>query len=214
VRFDLDWQPAEPQNAFLVLSADPSITLHTADRDSIGTIYFNYREPAPNEQFTEQFRHWKQVLQHHGLCFRLTGPTDVYAPEHVVGGYARPYGGPQLWLSESLMVDPEPWLQLACDSPQTIGELSLIFDDDLDEDLINLHHHRTPYEVLPSLVRDYRVQAWMDGDWRDIAEGRDNRRRRCGHRLGQPVTTDRIRLLVTATNGAPEARVVAVRAYR
>ncbi|HEY9291551.1 MAG TPA: FAD-dependent oxidoreductase [Microlunatus sp.] len=213
VRFDLDWQPDQPQNGFLVFRADPAITLHTADRATTGTIYFRHREPAPNEQFTEQFRHWKQVSQHHGLCFRLTEPTEVYAADQVIGGYGRPYGGPRMWLSESLLVDPAPALELTWAEPQAIGELSLIFDDDLDEDLINLHHHRTPYEVLPSLVRDYRVEAMINNDWQTIAEGRDNRRRRCGHRLEKPVTTDRLRLVITATNGASEAHVVAVRAY-
>jgi hypothetical protein len=213
VRFDLDWAPEQPQNAFLVFRADPAINLHLADRAITGTIYFQHREPPAEERFTEQFRSWKQVLQHRGLCYRLNAPTDCYAPESVIGGYARPYGGPQLWSSEALPIDPQPWLELSWDRPQPIGELSIIFDDDLDEDLINLHHHRTPYEVLPSLVRDYRVEAEIDGRRQEIASVRDNRRRHCRHRFDEPIQADHLRLVITATNGAPEAHVVAIRAY-
>ena len=213
LRIDLDWLPETAQNAVLVFRADPSIAVYTADRAVTGVLYLRHREPAPNEKFTEQFRHWKQVLQHDGLCFRLTSPTQAYAPELVRGGYGRPYGGPQMWHSEPLLADPEPWLEFSWDEPQTIGELSIIFDDDLDEDLINLHHHRTPHDVLPTLVRDYRVEAMVDGSWQQIAGGQDNRRRRCGHRLDRSVTTDRLRLVTTATNGAAEAHVAAFRAY-
>ena len=86
-------------------------------------------------------------------------------------------------------------------------------DDDLDEDLINLHHHRTPFEVLPTLVRDYLVEAWHGDGWDVVAAVAGNRVRHRRHRLPAPVTTTRLRVTVTATNGADAARIVSLRAW-
>lgn len=213
VRFELDWTPDEPQNAFLVFAANSEITLHTADRTVIGTIHLAHREPSADEQYTEQFRSWKQVLHRQGVCHRLIGPTDVFGPEQVIGGYSRPYGGPRMWSSDSLALDPEPTIELEWSQPQSIAELVIIFDDDVEEDLINLHHHRTPFDALPSVVRDYRVEASVDGTWRSVVSVTDNHLRHGRHRFAEPVRADRLRVVVTATNGADEAHVVAIRAY-
>ncbi|SDT19501.1 FAD-dependent oxidoreductase [Microlunatus soli] len=213
VRFELDWTPEQPQNAFLVFAANPAISVHTAEQRVTGSILLGHREPAADEQYTEQFRSWKQVLHRQGLCHRLLEPTDVFEPEQVIGGYARPYGGPQLWSSESLALDPEPWIELGWDQPQSIAELVIIFDDDVEEDLINLHHHRTPFDALPSVVRDYRVEARVDGRWQSVASVEGNHRRHGRHRFADPIGTDRIRVVVSATNGADQAHVVAIRAY-
>lgn len=213
VTLAIDWRPAGPQNAFLVFGANQALTLHTAERAVTGVIYFRHRAPEPHEAFAEQFRKWKQVLHRQGLCFRLPELTDIYEAGQVIGGYARPYGGPNMWLSEPLSSDPTPWLRLDWAEPQRVGEISLIFDDDLEEDLINLHHHSTPFDVLPSLVRNYRVEILSGGGWRTVAEVTGNRRRHRTHRLDEPTNASALRLTVTATNGAAEAHVVAVRAY-
>jgi hypothetical protein len=210
----LDWTPDRPQNGFLVLGADPALRVHRNDEAVPGILYFRHRAPSPDERYTEQWRAWKQIWPRSGVCLRSAEPTDAYAAGRAIGGYARPYGGPQMWVSELLDIDPQPWLQLAWPQPRRVGEVVLIFDDELDEDLINLHHHSTPFDVLPGLVRDYRVEALIDGTWTTLAEVTDNRRRLCRHRFDQPSDTDRIRVTVTATNGAPRAHIVAVRAYR
>lgn len=214
VRIDLDLRPGAPQNVFVVFTKNPVVSVNTASRTVSGVIYFYHRNPSSEERFTEQYRHWKQTLQRESLCFRLLESTDVYDPKNVIGGYSRPYGGPNMWLSESLEVDPEPSLVLSWDSAYIMDTVEIIFDDDVDEDLINLHHHRTPFEVMPSLVRDYRIEADIDGRWSTIAERQNNRQRRCVHRLVCPIRTARMRVVVTRTNGSPEAHVVAVRAFR
>lgn len=95
-----------------------------------------------------------------------------------------------------------------------LGRIEVIADDDVNEDLINLHHHRTPFDTLPTLLRDYRVEALdTDGGWRVIARTAQNRRRRETHTPAEPVTTSAIRVVVEATNGAASAHVVAVRAH-
>jgi hypothetical protein len=47
----------------------------------------------------------------------------------------------------------------------------------------------------------------------EVASVTSNRRRRRVHELAAPVTCAALRVTVTATNGAPAAHVVALRAY-
>ncbi|UUZ79771.1 hypothetical protein LJK88_32550 [Paenibacillus sp. P26] len=73
----------------------------------------------------------------------------------------------------------------------TLTEVHLVFNDDVNEDLINLHHHRTPFEVIPELVRDYRLEAFSDGSWRSLHRETGNRKRKRVHRLAAPVSAER-----------------------
>jgi hypothetical protein len=214
VQVPLDWRPVQPQNAIVVLKQNAGLAVHAADSVLPGMVFLAHRSPAPDEQYVEQFREWKHILPRGSLCFRLAGESDTYAPAKVVGGFARPYGGPQLWVSEDLAWDPQPTVELSWPEPVEIAEVTLILDDDVEEDLINLHHHRTPFDVLPTLVRDYEVQAAdADGNWRTLVTVTGNRRRRQTHRLPTPETLNRLRVLITATNGAARAHLVSVRAY-
>ncbi|HZC27726.1 MAG TPA: pyridine nucleotide-disulfide oxidoreductase, partial [Actinopolymorphaceae bacterium] len=213
VEVALDWTPEHARNAFVVLLENPHVALHHSDSAEPGTLFFRHRTPPPEEKYTEQWREWKQTLHRQSLCVRLGAATEAFDARHVIGGYARPYGGPQLWVSEPLEWDERPWVELCWDAPATFGEVAVIFDDEVEEDLINLHHHRTPYDVMPGLVRDYTIEAEVDDSWTTIASERDNRRRHRVHRLDQAVTATRLRVVVESTNGAPRAHVVAVRAY-
>src|SRR5699024_2814224 len=95
-----------------------------------------------------------------------------------------------------------------------VGEIAVIFDDDLDEDLINLHHHRTPHDVLPTLVRDYRIEVDdARGQRHVVAEVADNRMRHRRHQVQGPAAIVAARLIVSKTNGAPAAHVVSFRAW-
>jgi hypothetical protein len=214
VRIPVSWQSEQAQNGVLVLRANAAIAVHVADSALPGMIFFAHRDPSPDEEYTEQFREWKHILPRAGLCFRLLAESDAYEPTKAVGGFARPYGGPQLWVSEDLAWDSVPQLELAWPEPVDVAEVTVILDDDVEEDLINLHHHRTPFDVLPTLVRDYELQA-LDaaGEWQTVAAVVENRRRRQTHRLEVPLTTSRLRLAVGATNGATRAHVVSVRVY-
>ncbi|NYE70809.1 FAD-dependent oxidoreductase [Microlunatus parietis] len=214
VTLPLGWQPDQPQNGFLVITDNPDLALHRSDQVEPGMIFFRHREPGPEELYTEQWRAWKHLWHRSGICLRLAEPTTAYAPERVIGEYARPYGGPRLWVSEPLDHDQEPWLELSWPEPQPVGEVVIIFDDEVEEDLINLHHHRTPFDVLPGLVRDYRLEGLVGGAWTTLAEVTENRRRRRSHPLPACTEPAGLRLVITATNGAPRAHVIAVRAYR
>ncbi|MEU8227822.1 FAD-dependent oxidoreductase [Kribbella sp. NPDC048915] len=213
IRVPLTWRPASPSNAFVLLRSTPDISVHTASAALPGMVHFVRREPAPDEEWTEQFRPWKQILPRAGLCIRL-GETSAYGPEKVIGGYSRPYGGPNLWSSEELAWDAAPSLELTWAEPVELSEIVVILDADLQEDLINLHHHRTPFEILPTLLAAYDVELRLgDGPWQPIAQVRDNHHRTQRHHLNAPSRATNLRLTARETNGAPRAHVVSIRAY-
>ncbi|MFJ8851482.1 hypothetical protein [Streptomyces sp. NPDC102437] len=142
------------------------------------------------------------------------GGTAAYSPAKAVDGYARPYTGPHMWVSEPLRDGVGACLELTCPQPVTLSRIDVLADDDVNEDLINPHQPRTPFDTLPTLLRDCRVEAReADGNWRTVARTTDNRRRHQVHTLVEPVTSTALRTVVEATNGAPSAHVVPVRAY-
>jgi hypothetical protein len=87
-----------------------------------------------------------------------------------------------------------------------------VLNDDVDADLINLHHHRTHWEVVPDLLRDYRIEALVDGEWTVLTEVTGNRHRHRVHPVAETRTTG-LRLVVTATNGSPAVTVCAVKVH-
>ncbi|WP_193105183.1 FAD-dependent oxidoreductase [Brachybacterium sp. FME24] len=212
-RADLGWSPGEAQNAVVVLRRNSLVSLHRGTGVEPGTVTLRHREMPAEEPSPQQWRHWKETLHGEGICFRVTSPTSAFDPAQVIGGYARPYGGPNMWVSDLTAQDPQPWLELRWTTPQEIRTIDLVLDDDVNEDLINLHHHRTPGDAMATLVRNARLEMLVDARWQEVARLTENRERHRSLRLSESVTTTALRLVVEDTHGAPEARVVALRAY-
>ncbi|MEV4895152.1 FAD-dependent oxidoreductase [Nonomuraea sp. NPDC055795] len=205
----LDWHPETARNAFLLVKANPLVSLHVADQATPGVLCFTRVPLPPQAESPQPLREWSdRGLLRRTFCLE-TGATAAFAPGKALDGYQRPYAGPHMWVSATLPAE----LELRWPEPVTIGRVEVIADDDVNEDLINLHHHRTPFEIIPTLVRDYRVEALVGGRWRQVAETRGNRRRRIAHPLPEPVTAEGLRIVVEASNGAPSAHLIAVRAY-
>ena len=97
------------------------------------------------------------------------------------------------------MVGNPEWVQLNGKS-QKLAELHLTFNDDVNEDLVNLHH-RTVFEAIPEIVRSYRIQALIDQEWVTIAAEQDNHKRKRVHILGNKVMSKQIKLWIDSTNG-------------
>jgi len=83
------------------------------------------------------------------------------------------------------------WLEIRLPQPRAIGR-AVVF----------------PFEQS---LKDYRVQVFANGEWQDVATAMDQKADAATHRFA-PVTSDRVRLLVTATHG-PVAKVTEVEVY-
>lgn len=218
VKFRLPWAPGEAQNAFVIIKENNAITLHQADAPLTGTLCF-YKErktnistvltALDNSQLVVQWS--MKPLLRKPVCFRVLDETKAYLPGHINDGYLRPYGGPHMWVSARKQEGREEWVELQWNDETDISEIQLIFNDDVNEDLVNLHHKYTPFPVIPELVKDYRLEANVDGQWKTLLAEKDNRRRKRVHRLENSLRTRQLRLVVESTNGSEFAEVIAIR---
>lgn len=218
VPVSLPWRPAEPCNAFVIVRSNDAVSLWLSHRPLNGVLSFvrgkkpivdpKLEEKQPSQPIVE----WSmRKTVRKPFCFRLADRTSAYGADRAVDGYARPYGGPHMWVSEP-MGGREEWLELRWPEPVALSEVQLVWNDDVNEYLINLHYIRTPFDTMPELAADYRVEAWADGEWRLLHRETDNRKRKKTHRF-DPVISGRLRIVVERTNGCPRAELAEVRAY-
>lgn len=217
-------RPPAAHNVVVIVRARPGAALVLVPHRTDGVLALRRRAEGdaavdhdiPEEEGQAVLEWQARGLRRHTFCFRLSPDTRAFAPAHAVGGFQRPYGGPHMWSSDALprAGSDGTWLRLDWDREQTLTEVRVVFDDDVDEYLNNLHRHRTPFEVMPELVRAYRLQALApDATWHTLVSEAANRRRHRVHRLAAPVSTRALRLVVDATHGAPRAHVSAFKAY-
>jgi hypothetical protein len=64
----------------------------------------------------------------------------------------------------------------------------------------------------PETVRDYTVEARVEGSWHEVLDVTGNYQRKVVHPI-EPVMADSVRLTVHATNGDAAARVFETRLY-
>lgn len=136
---------------------------------------------------------------------RLHPDSRPYAPQNVVTGTHRPDGWTNIWISDPGKGLPA-WVELRWPKPVTFNTVQLTFDTDQNRRVT------LPLFRYPDCVKDYALQARTVASWTQVAEVRDNYVRHRVHHV-EPVRTDRLRLMVTATNGSPSARVYEIRVY-
>lgn len=220
-----DWTPEAPCNGVVVVRAAEGASLLLTSERPYGVLALERRLAADAafdhhipEERDQPVTDWvARKLRRRSFAFTASPATDAYRSERVVDGYQRPYGGPHLWSSAVLgdageLREAPQSLLLEWPEPVRLGSVRIVFNDDVDEDLVNLHHHRTDFEVVPELVTDYRVEARVDGVWTTVAEVSGNRHRHRIHDL-QPVDADALRLTALATAGAPVVTVSTLKAY-
>lgn len=144
--------------------------------------------------------------QYYALFTRpgLRLPAD-YRASNIIDGVTRIEGSQtHLWSSDPAQPLPQS-IELKLPKPAALNTVYLTFDTDM-----NAPFHTVP---LPAeCVRDYTLSCLVGGQWKPVAEVEGNFQRRHVHRF-DPLTTDRVRLTVRATNGAPAARVFEIRLY-
>ena len=213
VEFRLPFAPAQPHNAFVVLTAAPGVEVYVSDEPTPGVLALVHREVPDDVQ--EPSRAWDpKPLHRRSVCLQVEPATDAFEPAKVADGYIRPWHGPHMWVSEPVRADRGQALTASWPEPVDIGRIDVVLDDDVNEDLINLHHHTTPFDTIPALAKDFHVDLRVDGTWTEVAAVVENRRRRHRFELPAAVGADALRVVVESTNGAPSAHVIALRAYR
>ena len=141
-------------------------------------------------------------LTNDNWCFETVPALRIHPAKYAVNGLSRPISDvPNMWISEPGL--PQ-WLELQFDETTSVGKVELIFDTNLDKPC---------YCGVPSeCVRDYEVQAFIENEWRVLVQVSGNHHRRRIHTF-DPVNTDKLRLVITGTNGDPCARVYEFRVF-
>ncbi len=217
VAFSLPWQPEQAQNAFIVIKENPDVSLYLSNKPMSGVLSFIKEKSLAVARNMESLNHEQPVVKwsmkrviRKAFNFRQVNETSSFAPAKIVDGYYRPYGGPHMWISGPLE-GKEAWIALHWETQKNVQEIHITFNDDVNEDLINLHHHKTEFEIIPELVKDYRIEYEDNGQWHPLLEVKENRQRKRKHVLDHAIVTERLRLVVEQTNGTPFAEVVEIR---
>ena len=199
-RFDADVTPRRlyyvhtqtelPQVSWLTYEHPPG----SAFRTPVGVT------PADKPRAT-----FRRVLR--GTChpLRLTPESAAYQPDNVITGTHRADMWTNIWISDPDQALPA-WLELRWPSPISLTTIQLSFDTNqtiLERAALFRH---------PDCVRDYDVEVADGTGWRQVASVRGNYHRRRVHTIDR-LTTDRLRVLVHATNGATSARIYEIRVY-
>ena len=178
--------------------ANPHLIWHTADMVVPGHV-------SAYDLLNGQMRRFDMGVTQ---CFRIAPAQRCYDAAQVLSGVGRPYRYTNLWRSEPALPLPQH-LELAWPEAVRIGRIELRLPGQL------LRDYRAYPEFYrdPQCPRDLRAEARIDGQWREIGAVTGNYRRRVAFVPASPVTTDRIRITVLATNGDPSAAIYEVRCY-
>ncbi len=220
VKLDLAWRPDSRRNVFLIIRKNPSLSLHLSHRPITGLLSFvRMMQTGPADalevkDFEQPVLQWSmKPVQRKLFCMRMRSDSHAFAPFQAVNGFNRPFAGPNMWQSNKCEADKEEWLMLAWQEPIRFTDIQIIFNDDVNEYINNLHFMRTPFDVIPELVKSYRIEAKISGYWQSIARTRNNRQRMNLIKLDAPIETTSLRLIVESTNGSDYAAVVEIRVY-
>lgn len=220
ITLPLAWAPDTPQNAFVIIRENPVVRLYRSAEPLTGVLAFekgaipNASSNLEDHDENQPIVAWSmKAMIRQPYCFKVKGLTEAYVPDKAIGGYKRPFGGPNLWASDPVGTEAEAWLQLSWEQNIAMKEILLTWNDDVNEDLINLHHHRTPFEIIPELAKSYRIEARIQGQWSTLTRVHDNRARSNRIRLENPAHADALRVVIEETNGAASAELVEIRVY-
>ena len=144
----------------------------------------------------------------HTLAYKISPPQKPFSPSQVVSGVTRPHRATNLWVSDANQPLPQ-WLELSWSQPQKISEIQLVFPGHL----IREYHAYGPFYRDSQCPRDYTIEVFTGGNWQRVAEIKDNYQRLRRHQLAAAVTTDKLRVVIIATNGDPSASIYEIRCY-
>lgn len=140
-------------------------------------------------------------------CFIMTPEQQIYGPENINNGYTRPYGLPNIWLSEDKIENE--YVIISLKEKALISEVIIYFDSDFNQ---RIDHWRRSYDVIPEIVKDYDVYYKKDNDYIKLQEIRGNYQR--VNRIGfKQIETDEIKLIFKAANGASRVGIYEIRVY-
>lgn len=209
---------SELSNLFFIIKKNEQLTLYLSEETHNGVLSFVYdpvsemKQPELHQYLRETaLLYWtNQTINRQNFMFAIESETSAYRPTNIINGLSRPYGGPNMWLAPA---KDDSWIELSWENIKELAEIRLTFNDDLNEDLINLDHHYTPFDVMPDLIKNADISIWTGKSWQIIEKIRENRKRHHIIKLDNSVKTKKLRINCLETNGSSHFSLVEVRVY-
>ncbi|MDQ8193029.1 FAD-dependent oxidoreductase [Coraliomargarita sp. SDUM461004] len=198
---DLDLESGLPAEGFvrLTLSQHPYIRWHASPALEVGQV----------SAFAMSADKLRRFGGGYSMSFRVHPAQAAYPAANVISGMTRPADKTHIWRSspdEELPQSVElKWEQ----EPVSIACVELTFPGHLLRE-----YHATPALFHDAQCpKDYRIETWNGSRWEPVITIQGNYQRQRKHRLPAAVSTDRMRVVVEATNGDAVAAIYEVRCY-
>ena len=201
VTFAPQVEVAEDQCLMLVFEASPGVSVAVSDDRPTGMLSLSQKGNAavsksvvqspPQGSGIDTFAFWLPERRPGGknLAIQFDPPLQCYAPSDIQHGPERPTHAPSSWSAAT--DDTQPWIELAWDTPQTIGRIDIAFDTDFDHPMESvLMGH--PERVMPNCVRNAVI---YDDAGRELGRLKNNHQTRWTLTLDHPATTHTLRIV-------------------
>jgi hypothetical protein len=208
----------QPSYVTYCLLRNPAVSIHTSDFRVTAVLSLSQsmnkavakgaKQEPPAGSGIHSFEFWLPSRRPGGqnLAICLDPPIDLFGPQSIQNGIARPTNQPNAWVADPN--DPSPRLSLHWTAPKSISRIDLSFDTDFDHPMESvLMGH--PERAIPFCVKRYRI---TDDVGNVIFESPDNHQTRNSVVLSEPIHTAAIHIEILETHAAPAA-LFEVRCY-
>lgn len=146
-----------------------------------------------------------------------TSQQRGFEAEQIISGVARREGDrSNMWKSEGIREGGEN-VVLELREPSRISQVRLVFDPDLSEErcisVSKAFMEKEPRGVAKTLVKDYTVEALLEGTAVARYETRENHQRLNVVEFEKAVLADAVRVTVQSTYGCKNAHIYEIRIY-
>ncbi len=144
VKLNVNEKKGKDDKIYIRLIHNEDLSIKMTHEYLTGVLSFTVWQKEPDERDS---RIYVPTRLRENICFKNVCPRqDIYNPNNVLSGYNRPYGLPNLWISNS---KENEFLKISF-KEKKVSEIDLVFDTDLAEDIIEMQ--------APMVIRDYKLK--------------------------------------------------------
>ncbi len=225
VDLPLELPVTKPGWYFAEIKKNEKLKVHTGKFAPVGirALFRRKGSPDSNVHTEKENLDWNvpgSLKDVSAYCIRIKPEQPVYGVQNIINPWNRPVFLPNLWISAPTDFRTPEWVHLKWEQQREINSVELIFDSSLDYMLSafradgNCELNGYDFNVIPSLVKDYRVLVKSDGpgDWKEVAAVCGNHQRLRVHKF-EPVRASQLKVEIWATNGINRAQIYCIRVY-
>ena len=213
LHIDLDFEQFidDGRYVFVCMMANPALNLHLSSMRATGLMALSYRRTQipVHDIGVESFEFWtpSRRPEGHNMALTFSPPINGFDAQNICNGAARPTSAANAWVADP--DDPAPKLDIKWVMPQSISQVTLMFDTDFDHAMeTTLRGH--PEDIIPFVVKHYRLS---NGNGKTLAEVIDNHQTVNVIRFDEPVETNHLQVEILDAQADAPAAVFAVHCY-